>query len=56
VTDLFYQHRPDPNVPIEDVAGAVNDLILAGKVKHIGLSESSADQIRRVHAVQPVSA
>jgi aryl-alcohol dehydrogenase-like predicted oxidoreductase len=54
--DLFYQHRPDPNVPIEDVAGAVKDLIQAGKVKHFGLSESSADLIRRAHAVQPVSA
>ncbi len=56
VIDLFYQHRPDPNVPMEDVAGAVKDLIQAGKVKHFGLSESSADQIRRAHAVQPVSA
>jgi aryl-alcohol dehydrogenase-like predicted oxidoreductase len=45
--DLFYQHRPDPNVPVEDVAGAVKDLIQAGKVKHFGLSESSADLIRR---------
>lgn len=54
--DLFYQHRPDPNVPIEDVAGAVKDLIEAGKVKHFGLSESSADLIRRAHAVQPVTA
>ncbi len=54
--DLFYQHRPDPNVPIEDVAGAVKDLIQAGKVKHFGLSEASADQIRRAHAVQPVTA
>lgn len=54
--DLFYQHRPDPNVPIEDVAGAVKDLIQAGKVKHFGLSESKADQIRRAHAVQPVTA
>ncbi len=54
--DLFYQHRPDPNVPIEDVAGAVKDLIRAGKVKHFGLSESSADLIRRAHAVQPVTA
>jgi aryl-alcohol dehydrogenase-like predicted oxidoreductase len=54
--DLFYQHRPDPNVAIEDVAGAVKDLIQAGKVKHFGLSESNADQIRRAHAVQPVSA
>jgi len=54
--DLFYQHRPDPNVPIEDVAGAVKDLIQAGKVKHFGLSESNAEQIRRAHAVQPVTA
>lgn len=54
--DLFYQHRPDPNVPMEDVAGAVKDLIQAGKVKHFGLSEASADQIRRAHAVQPVTA
>jgi aryl-alcohol dehydrogenase-like predicted oxidoreductase len=54
--DLFYQHRPDPNVPIEDVAGAVKDLIQDGKVKHFGLSESSADLIRRAHAVQPVTA
>lgn len=54
--DLFYQHRPDPNVPMEDVAGAVKQLIEEGKVKHFGLSESSADQIRRAHAVQPVTA
>ena len=54
--DLFYQHRPDPDVPAEDVAGAVKDLIQAGKVKHFGLSESSAEQIRRAHAVQPVTA
>jgi aryl-alcohol dehydrogenase-like predicted oxidoreductase len=54
--DLFYQHRPDPNVPIEDVAGAVKDLIQAGKVKHFGLSESPADLIRRAHAVYPVTA
>ncbi len=54
--DLFYQHRPDPNVPIEDVAGAVKDLIQQGKVKHFGLSEASADIIRRAHAVQPVTA
>jgi aryl-alcohol dehydrogenase-like predicted oxidoreductase len=54
--DLFYQHRPDPNVPMEDVAGAVKELIQAGKVKHFGLSESNADQIRRAHAVQPVTA
>lgn len=54
--DLFYQHRVDPNVPIEDVAGAVKDLIDAGKVKHFGLSEASASTIRRAHAVQPVTA
>ncbi len=54
--DLFYQHRPDPNVPMEDVAGTVKDLIQAGKVKHFGLSESNAEQIRRAHAVQPVTA
>lgn len=54
--DLFYQHRVDPNVPIEDVAGAVGDLIRAGKVKHFGLSEASAQTIRRAHAVQPVTA
>jgi aryl-alcohol dehydrogenase-like predicted oxidoreductase len=54
--DLFYQHRPDPKVPIEDVAGTVKDLIQAGKVKHFGLSESGADLIRRAHAVQPVAA
>ncbi len=54
--DLFYQHRPDPDVPMEDVAGTVKDLIQAGKVKHFGLSESSAEQIRRAHAVQPVAA
>jgi aryl-alcohol dehydrogenase-like predicted oxidoreductase len=56
VIDLFYQHRPDPNVPIEDVAGAVKDLIDAGKVKYFGLSESDAGMIRRAHAVQPVTA
>jgi len=56
VIDLFYQHRVDPNVPIEDVAGAVKDLIQAGKVKHFGLSEASAQTIRRAHVVQPVSA
>jgi aryl-alcohol dehydrogenase-like predicted oxidoreductase len=56
VIDLFYQHRPDPNVPIEDVAGAVKDLIQEGKVKHFGLSEADADTIRRAHAVQPVTA
>jgi len=54
--DLFYQHRPDPDVPVEDVAGTVQDLIQEGKVKHFGLSESSADLIRRAHAVQPVTA
>ena len=54
--DLFYQHRPDPNVPIEDVAGAVKDLIAAGKVKHFGMSEAGAPTIRRAHAVQPVTA
>ena len=54
--DLYYQHRVDPNVPIEDVAGAVRDLIAAGKVKHFGLSEPSAETIRRAHAVQPVAA
>jgi aryl-alcohol dehydrogenase-like predicted oxidoreductase len=54
--DLFYQHRPDPNVPIEDVAGTVKDLIQAGKVKHFGLSEAGVQTIRRAHAVQPVTA
>jgi aryl-alcohol dehydrogenase-like predicted oxidoreductase len=54
--DLFYQHRVDPAVPIEDVAGAVKDLILQGKVKHFGLSEPGAQTIRRAHAVQPVTA
>jgi aryl-alcohol dehydrogenase-like predicted oxidoreductase len=54
--DLFYQHRVDPNVPIEDVAGTVGDLIKEGKVKHFGLSEAGADTIRRAHAVQPVTA
>jgi aryl-alcohol dehydrogenase-like predicted oxidoreductase len=54
--DLFYQHRVDPDVPIEDVAGAVRDLIKAGKVKHFGLSEAGAQTIRRAHAVQPVTA
>jgi aryl-alcohol dehydrogenase-like predicted oxidoreductase len=54
--DLFYQHRPDPAVPIEDVAGAVKELIQQGKVKHFGLSESPADVIRGAHAVQPVAA
>jgi aryl-alcohol dehydrogenase-like predicted oxidoreductase len=54
--DLFYQHRVDPNVPIEDVAGTVKDLIEQGKVKHFGLSEAGARTIRRAHAVQPVAA
>src|SRR5271166_2576397 len=54
--DLFYQHRVDPNVPTEEVAGAVKELIEAGKVKHFGLSEPSAQTIRRAHAVQPVTA
>jgi len=54
--DLFYQHRVDPDVPIEDVAGAVKDLIGEGKVKHFGLSEAGAETIRRAHAVQPVAA
>jgi aryl-alcohol dehydrogenase-like predicted oxidoreductase len=54
--DLFYQHRVDPDVPIEDVAGAVKDLIQEGKVKHFGLSEPGAQTIRRAHAVQPVTA
>jgi aryl-alcohol dehydrogenase-like predicted oxidoreductase len=54
--DLFYQHRPDPEVPIEEVAGAVKELIAAGKVKHFGLSESDAATIRRAHTVQPVAA
>ena len=54
--DLLYQHRVDPNVPIEDVAGAVKDLIQEGKVKHFGLSEAGAQTIRRAHAVQPVTA
>jgi aryl-alcohol dehydrogenase-like predicted oxidoreductase len=54
--DLFYQHRVDPEVPIEDVAGAVKDLIRAGKVKHFGLSEAGVQTIRRAHAVQPVAA
>ena len=56
VIDLFYQHRVDPDVPIEDVAGAVKDLIQKGKVKHFGLSEPGAQTIRRAHAVQPVTA
>ena len=56
VIDLFYQHRVDPDVPIEDVAGAVKDLIREGKVKHFGLSEAGAKTIRRAHKVQPVTA
>ncbi len=56
VIDLCYQHRVDPNVPIEDVAGAVKDLIAEGKVKHFGLSEAGSQTIRRAHAVQPVAA
>lgn len=56
IIDLFYQHRVDPNVPIEDVAGTVKDLIVEGKVKHFGLSEAGVATIRRAHAVQPVTA
>jgi aryl-alcohol dehydrogenase-like predicted oxidoreductase len=56
VIDLWYQHRVDPDVPIEEVAGAVKDIIQAGKVKHFGMSEASAETIRRAHAVQPVAA
>jgi len=56
VIDLFYQHRVDPDVPIEDVAGAVKDLIQQGKVRHFGLSEAGAKKIRRAHSVQPVTA
>ena len=56
VIDLYYQHRVDPNVPIEDVAGAVKDLIKEGKVRHFGLSEAGVQTIRRAHAVQPVTA
>ncbi|HTI08816.1 MAG TPA: aldo/keto reductase [Puia sp.] len=56
VIDLFYQHRVDPNVPMEDVAGTVKDLIREGKVKHFGLSEAGVQNIRRAHAVQPVTA
>lgn len=56
VIDLFYQHRVDPNVPIEDVAGTVKDLIAEGKVRHFGMSEAGAQTIRRAHAVQPVTA
>jgi aryl-alcohol dehydrogenase-like predicted oxidoreductase len=56
VIDLFYQHRVDPNVPIEDVAGAAKELIQQGKVKHFGLSEAGVRTIRRAHAIQPVTA
>src|SRR5213594_1686583 len=56
VIDLFYQHRVDPNVPVEDVAGAVKDLVHEGKVKHFGLSEAGVQTIRRAHAAQPVTA
>ena len=56
VIDLFYQHRVDPNVPIEDVAGTVKDLIQQGKVRHFGMSEAGVESIRRAHAVQPVAA
>ncbi len=56
VIDLFYQHRVDPNVPIEDVAGTVKELIQQGKVKHFGMSEAGVRTIRRAHAVQPVAA
>src|SRR5918993_3387449 len=56
VIDLYYQHRVDPDVPIEDVAGAVKELIEAGKVRHFGMSEAAGDTIRRAHAVQPVTA
>ena len=56
VIDLFYQHRVDPNVPVEEVAGTVKDLIAAGKVKHFGMSEAGVDSIRRAHKVQPVAA
>ena len=54
--DLFYQHRVDPEVPIEDVAGAVKELIAAGKVKHFGMSEAGMQTIRRAHTIQPVTA
>ena len=56
VIDLLYQHRVDPNVPVEDVAGTVKDLIAQGKVKHFGMSEAGVESIRRAHAVQPVTA
>ena len=54
--DLYYQHRVDPNVPIEDVAGTVRDLIAAGKVRHFGMSEAGLDTVRRAHKVQPLTA
>jgi aryl-alcohol dehydrogenase-like predicted oxidoreductase len=54
--DLLYQHRVDPNVPMEEVAGAVKELIATGKVKHFGMSEAGVETIRRAHAVQPVTA
>ena len=56
VIDLYYQHRVDPNVPMEDVAGTIKDLIQEGKVKHFGLSEAGVESIRRAHAIQPVTA
>src|SRR5262249_21761940 len=56
VIDLLYQHRVDPNIPIEEVAGTVKDLIQQGKVRHFGLSEAGAPTLRRAHAVQPVTA
>jgi aryl-alcohol dehydrogenase-like predicted oxidoreductase len=56
VIDLYYQHRVNPDVPIEDIAGAIKDLVTAGKVKHFGMSEAAEDTIRRAHAVQPVTA
>jgi aryl-alcohol dehydrogenase-like predicted oxidoreductase len=56
VIDLYYQHRVNPDVPVEDVAGAVKELIGAGKVKHFGMSEAAAGTIRRAHAVHPVTA
>src|SRR5437764_11037327 len=56
VIDLYYQHRVNPDVPIEEIAGAVKDLITAGKVRHFGMSEAADDTIRRAHAVQPVTA
>src|SRR5262249_3835633 len=56
VIDLYYQHRVDPDTPIEDVAGTITDLIRAGKVKHFGMSEAGVKTIRRAHAVQPVTA